>query len=278
MRLRVGAFFIRVLVVVASIVATAVCARAQIQQLPVDEAAANRGQQLFASTCGECHGADARGTAKGPDLIRSLAVLHDRMQQLHGSDFVPLLEKPNHTFHLTEEQVADVSQFLTRAINRTLRSGGYYNQPSDLLSGDPKAGAAYFNGAGGCNKCHSVSGDLAGIGGKLAPATLQQRIVFPQTGGFGGRGRGAAAAPPDPRTRTQVTVTPPNGPAITGNLVRIDDFDVTLQDSTGSYRTFTRTPNMKVDVTDPYAAHVALLDQYTDPDIHNLTAYLETLK
>jgi cytochrome c oxidase cbb3-type subunit III len=278
MQLRVGRFFTTAVVFGALIVATTVCARAQIQQLPVDEAAANRGQQLFASTCGQCHGADARGAAKGPDLIRSLPVLHDRMQQLHGSDFIPLLQKPNHTFNLTQAQVADISQFLTRAINRTLRSGGYYNQPSDLLSGDAKAGEAYFNGAGGCNTCHSVTGDLAGIASKFPPATLQQRIVFPQTGGFGGRGRGAAAAPPDPRTRTQVTVTPSHGSAVTGTLVRIDDFDVTLQDSTGAYRTFARTPDTKVDVNDPYAAHVALLDKYTDADIHNLTAYLETLK
>lgn len=260
------------------IVATSICASGQIQQLPVDEAAANRGEQLFSSTCGQCHGTDARGTAKGPDLIRSLPVLHDRMQQLRGADLVPLLQKPNHTFNLTQEQVADISQFLTRSINRILRSGGYYNQPSDLLSGDAKAGEAYFNGSGGCNKCHSVTGDLAGIGNKFPPATLQQRIVFPQTGGFGGRGRGAAAAPPDPRTRTQVTVTPPNGSAVTGTLVRIDDFDVTLRDSSGGYRTFTRTPDTKVDVTDPFEAHVALLDKYTDADIHNLTAYLETLK
>ena len=260
------------------VLTAATCARAQLQQLPVDEASATRGQQLFGSTCGECHGADARGTNKGPDLIRSLPVLHDRMQQLHGAELMPLLQKPNHTFNLTQEQVADISQFLTRAINRTLRSGGYYNQPSDLLSGDAKAGEAYFNGAGGCAKCHSPTGDLAGIGGKLAPAVLQQRFVFPQTGGFGGRGRGAPAAAPDPRTRRQVTVTPPNGSAVTGTLVRIDDFDVTLQDSSGAYQTFTRTPSTKVDVTDPYAAHVALLDKYTDADIHNLTAYLETLK
>lgn len=266
----------RVILVVLLVLTAATCTRAQIQQLPVDEASANRGQQLFASTCGQCHGADARGTAKGPDLIRSLPVLHDRIEQLHGTDLIPLLQKPNHTFNLTQAQVADISQFLTRSINRILRSGGYYNQPSDMLSGDAKAGEVYFNGAGGCNKCHSPSGDLAGIANKYPPATLQQKIVFPQTGGFGGRGRGSPAT--EPRPRSQVTVKPPDGSAITGTLIRIDDFDVTLQDSSGAERTFTRTPDTKVDVTDPYAAHIALLDKYTDGDIHNLTAYLETLK
>ena len=266
------------IVAVVFLLAIPLCVHAQIQPPPVDDGAANRGEQLFSTTCAQCHGADARGTANGPDLLRALPVLHDRVQQLHGAELAPLLEKqPNHAFHLTQDQVADLSQFLTRAVNRILRSGGYYNQPSDLLSGDAKAGEAYFNGAGGCTKCHSVTGDLAGIGGKYPPATLQQKIVFPQTGfGFGGRGRGGAAA--ESRTRSEVTVTLPNGSSFKGDLVRIDDFDVTLQDLTGAYKTFARTRGTKVDVTDPYAAHVALLDKYTDADIHNLTAYLETLK
>ena len=265
------------LVVALLPLASAVCVRAQIQPPPVDQASADRGQQFFTQQCAQCHGAQARGTAtNGTDLIRSLAVLHDRAQQLHGSELAPLLKKPNHSFDLTQDQLADLSQFLTRAVNKTLRSG-YSNTPTLMLSGDAKAGEAYFNGAGGCTKCHSVTGDLAGIG-KTDPAALQQRFVFPESA-IGGRGRGpAAAAPPTPRPRTQVTVTPPGGQAITGTLVRIDDFNVTLQDSSGAQRTFTRTAAIKVDVDDPYAAHAALLSKYTDADIHNLTAYLETLK
>jgi cytochrome c oxidase cbb3-type subunit III len=266
-----GTLLAKTIVFAALVAAGAACASAQIQQLPVDETAANRGQQVFASTCGQCHGADARGTASGPDLIRSLPVLHDRAQQLHGTDLLPLLQKPNHTFNVTQAQVADISQFLTRAINRTLRSGGYYHQPSNLLSGDAKAGEAFFNGAGGCNKCHSATGDLAGVANRYDPAALQQKSVFPQAG-FG-RARGGAAAP-----KPQVTVTEPSGQTLSGDLVRIDDFNVTLIDASGERRTLTRLRGMKVEVTDPYAAHVTLLGKYTNADIHNLTAYLETLK
>jgi cytochrome c oxidase cbb3-type subunit III len=251
---------------------------AQIQPPPVDQTSANRGQDVYSANCAQCHGSDVRGTDKGLDLIRSLAVLHDRAQQLHGSELAPLLKKqPDHNFDLTQDQIADLSQFLTRAVNKILRSG-YSNQPTDMLSGDPKAGEAFFNGNGGCTKCHSVTGDLAGIGAKYEPAALQQRFVFPSAGGIGGRGRGAAAGLSSSRPKAQVTVTPASGPAITGTLIRIDDFTVTLQDSSGADRTFTRESGMKVDVNDPYAAHVALLDKYTDADIHNLTAYLETLK
>lgn len=258
---------------------SAACAGGQIRLVTVDEAAASRGEQIYGASCAQCHGPDARGSAKAPDLIRSLAVLHDRAQQLHGSELFPMLQKPpDHLLNLTQDQVADLSQFLTRAVNRSLRAGAYYTQPSDLLSGNAKAGEAYFNGTGGCNTCHSPTGDLAGIGTRLTPAALQQRFVFPKSGGFA-RGRGASTTPDaTPRAQTKVTVTPLNGAAITGTLVRIDDFNVTLQDASGAYRTFARSPQMKVDVTDPYAAHVALLDKYTDADIHNLTAYLETLK
>src|SRR5277367_4514101 len=145
------------------------CVHAQIQAIPVDQASADRGGEVFAQSCAQCHGSEARGTESGPDLIRSLLVLHDRMQQLHGSELAPLLKKPpRHSFDISEAQAADISQFLTREINRTLRSG-YSNQPTNMLSGDPKAGEAFFNGAGGCNKCHSPTGDLAGIATRYEP-------------------------------------------------------------------------------------------------------------
>jgi cytochrome c oxidase cbb3-type subunit 3 len=260
----------RFLVLIA--LALPACTAAQIPP-PLDQAAADRGEQTFTAQCAQCHGTDARGGSMGPDLVRSSAVLHDRAQQLRGAEIAPLLKKqPNHNFDLTDAQIADLSQFLARAVNQTLRSG-YSNQPTDMLSGDAKAGGAFFSGAGGCAKCHSVTGDFAGIGSKYDPVAMQQRFVFPQSGGVG-RGRGAAP----PRPKTMVTVTPRGTMAVIGTLVRIDDFNVTLQDSSGVFRIFERSANVKVDVADPYAAHVALLDQYSDADMHNLTAYLESLK
>jgi cytochrome c oxidase cbb3-type subunit III len=97
-------------------------------------------------------------------------------------------------------------------------------------------------------------------------------VVFPETVAFGRR---AAAGAKKPVT---VTVTPASGESVTGTLVEIDDFTVALRDASGQYRSFQRTPDLKVEKHDPYAAHIALLDQYTDKDIHDLVAYLETLK
>jgi len=74
-------------------------------------------------------------------------------------------------------------------------------------------------------------------------------------------------------------VTLPTGESFTGPLERIDDFNIAMRDSAGDYHSFTRdgaTP--KVEVHDPLKAHLDLLSKYTDADIHNLTAYLVTLK
>lgn len=240
----------------------------------VDEAAAARGGDLYKKQCLTCHGPLARGTANGPDLVRSVLLLHDR----YGSTLGPFLRK-GHPMEsgakseaLTDAQIEDLSHFLHQQVNDTLRSGPY-SKVIDVLTGNPEAGKAYFNGAGRCDACHSPTGDLAHIATKYDPATLQQRMVFPQTVGFGRRGRGLAKSQP-----VMVTVIPPSGQPVTGVLLSLDDFDVSLRDVDGQYHAWKRTPELKVEKKDPYAAHIALLDEYTDKDIHDLVAYLETLK
>ncbi len=239
--------------------------QAQFPRSSVDPASSDSGSKIYASRCARCHGDDARGTMSAPDLLRSVAVLHDRRQMLYGKELGPLLSNgPNHSFKFNEKELRDLSQFLTASINGILRSG-YNAQPTNLLSGDAKAGEAYFNGAGGCNKCHSTMGDLAGVGKKYTPAALQQKFLFPGYGLF-------------VRRKVQVTVLLPSATKYTGDLVQIDDFTVTLREKTGENRSFNRTAKIKVTTEDPFAAHGDLLNHYTDTDIHNLTTYLATLQ
>lgn len=247
-----------------------------VNQGPFDEAAVERGKQLMIGECGFCHGTNARGGSGGPDLTRSPIVQEDEGGKQLGEFLkVGRPDKGMPPFELTEAQTSDLATFLHAAIYLAANRRLY--QILDILTGDPKAGEAFFNGAGKCSSCHSASGDLKGIGAKYEPATLQGRIVMPRGG------RGGAAGPPSPPyldpNAIKVTVTA-SGQSFTGALVRLTDFDVTLYDmSTGQTRSWFRNGDVpKVAVSDPLQAHVDLLPKWTDADMHNVTAYLANLK
>jgi mono/diheme cytochrome c family protein len=235
----------------------------------VDEESAVRGKALYIAQCVTCHGTRARGSERGPDLVRSLVVLHDR----YGSTIGPVLAKghPSGQPALTQDQVADMSNFLHQQVGDTLRTGPY-NSVLNILVGDPREGKAFFDGPGKCSQCHSTTGDLAHIGSKYDPPVLQLKVVFPQTAAFGRRASSNAHKP------VTVTVTTADGESVTGVLDEIDDFSVSLHDEAGHYLSFQRGPGVTVEKHDPYAGHVALLDEYTDKDIHDVVAYLETFK
>ena len=137
-----------------------------------------------------------------------------------------------------------------------------------IVVGDAKAGEEYFNGAGKCNTCHSPTCDFKGIANKYDPAILQDRMVNPRAARCG--------TPPAPPT---VTVTLRSGQRVPGSLVSINDFFVTLIDGGGARRTFARDNDIpKVEIHDPVQAHLDMLLKYTDKNLHDLTAYLVTLK
>jgi len=249
---------------VSFVLAATVWGQAGPTRPDVDSAAAARGKRVYLQFCVNCHGSQAKGTEDGPDLIRSVVVLHDKS----GSELTPALKRlANHKGDLMQAELRDLSQFLKQRVEETVKDRNA-TRPPNVLTGNAAAGKTYFEGAGKCAACHSPSGDFAGITKRYDPLTLQQRVLFPRGGG-----RGTPPVRP-----TQVTVTPPSGPPVSGNLDRIDDFNVSLRDSAGEYHSWSRTQALKVELRDPYAAHNQLLDQYTDADIHNLVAYLETLK
>lgn len=243
-----------------------------------DQAAELRGREFFVARCGFCHGSNARGGAGGSDLTRSVIVQEDEDgRQLDEFLKVGRPERNMPKFELTEGEVKDLATFLHASIYRLANRGTY--QILDIVVGNPKAGEAFFNGAGKCVSCHSPSGDLRGVGAKYEPATLQGRILMPR----GGRGWG----PPGRRaplhlepTAVKATVTLPSGGSFTGALVRLTDFDVTLYDPEASHtRTWLRSNGLpKVALTDPLQAHVDLWSKWTDEGMHDVTAYLATLK
>jgi mono/diheme cytochrome c family protein len=176
----------------------------------VDPEAADRGRRVYIAECITCHGPKARGNENGPDLVRSIVVLKDRYADRVGPflrNGHPL-QSGEPSSGLTQGEVADLTHFLHQRVYDTLRSGPY-SQVINVLTGDARAGEAYFNGVGGCRACHSPARDLAGIAKRYDPPTLQQRFVFPQTLGFG-RGAAGQSKP------VTVTVTPPSGVSISG--------------------------------------------------------------
>lgn len=242
----------------------------------VDPAAADRAKPVYAAECLTCHGTMARGTAKGPNLVRSLVVLRDRC----GSELGPFLkgahkaQSATAAANLTAAQIFDLAHYLRQRVNDSLRGSPLFVS-QNVLTGDPEAGLSYFDGEGKCTTCHSIKGDLAGIGRRLEPIDLQQRMLFP--GGRGGGRRGGAPAAPS-RAAVTVTVTPPGQPAVSGVLLQMDDFNVALRDESGTYRSFKRTPGLQVVKNDPMAFHQGLLDRLSDKNMHDLVAYLEKVK
>ena len=224
----------------------------------IDEAAAMRGRAVYAQHCINCHGSTAKGTERGPDLIRSVIVLRDRLGNGIGPAIKP---SASHQAVLTGEQVVDLSHFLHQRIE-SIASNRTPRVPLNVLTGDIEAGKAYFHGAGTCITCHSESGDLKGLASRITdPVALQQRWLFPTLR------RGSR--------EVEVAV---GGTMMRGALVRLDDFSVILKDASGADLAFDRGPGVTVTVRDPLAAHHALLDRHTDTNMHDVTTYLWTLK
>jgi cytochrome c oxidase cbb3-type subunit 3 len=240
--------------------------------VPIDKEAAERGRKMFVPTCGFCHGNDAHGKS-GPDLVRSPMVLHDNKGDVIG----PVVQngRPERGMPafsaLSAEQIADISAFLhSRAADVSNR---FAYKIGNLITGDRQKGAAFFNGDGRCASCHSATGDLAHVATKYEPVELQRRMLYPAPNLIDVL-LGRAVAPSAP---TKVTVQLASGEKVSGILDHLDEFTVSLHDSAGWYHSFPRE-SVTVDVQDPRAAHEGLLPKYSDQEMHDIFAYLETLK
>jgi mono/diheme cytochrome c family protein len=237
-----------------------------------DAAKAAEGAKLFVSNCAFCHGNDARG-ASAPDLLRSAVVLDDNQGELIGATVHngrPAKGMPAFP-SISDEQLVDIAEFLHLQVELAANRGTY--KTLNIVTGNAHDGEAYFNGAGKCITCHSATGDLAHIGARMNPTDLQQAFLYP-----------AASHPLKPTEglngppRPKVTVTLVGGKQISGTLKHLDDFYVALYDAEGNYYSFPLQNGTKVEVEDKLLFHRQMLDRYTNQQMHDLTAYLVTLK
>ena len=259
------------------------------QRPPGDPALIARGNTVYGIECRSCHGGDLRGgDLGGPNLLRSQIVLNDQ----DGELMHPIIAGSRQAqgmpaIKMSDEDVKAVSAFIHSIVATSRGQGSPPAGPPvvlNVLVGDPAAGQQYFSAK--CGACHSTTGDLAGMGARMPDAMLLQNLWV--AGGSAPRGRGGAggaggagAARGNTPSRRDVTaiVTLPSGQKIEGRLERIDDFYITLTPAGGTERTFRRDGDVpKVEIRDPLEAHRNLLSVYTDKDIHDVTAFLATLK
>ena len=236
------------------------------QSFPGDQVEAGRTQ--FVSQCGFCHGRDAAGGAGGPDLTRSVLVAED----VRGDRLGPFIRsgRPDRgmpAFPLSDSDLAAVVAFIhDQKLRADASNGGRRSvDATDLESGNAAVGQRYF--AAACARCHSATGDLAGVAMRHQGLTLLQRMLYPSAAGRGSSGRA-------PQT---VTVTLPSGQAITGRLAYRDEFMIAVTDAAGWYRLWPAS-QVRFTLDDPLQAHVEQLGKYSDDDMHNVLAYLQTLR
>jgi cytochrome c oxidase cbb3-type subunit 3 len=224
------------------------------------------GELRFASQCGFCHGRDAAGGETGPDLTRSKLVAKDT----RGDKIGPVIragrvDRGMPAFKLSDADVNAIVAFIhdQKTKSEALGGGRRGVDATDLAIGDAAAGRRYFTGAGGCSGCHSATGDLAGVAARYQGLALLQRMLYPT-------GRPAPARP-------KVTLSLPSGQTIVAPLASEDEFTIVVFDPSGAHQRYEKS-SLKFKIDDPMSAHFEQLGKYTDDDMHNVYAYLVTLK
>lgn len=220
------------------------------------------GASTYLQNCAFCHGRDAGGGETGPDLTRSKLVAED----VNGSTIAPVVrngraEGKMPKFNFSDTEMTNLVAFIhAEAKQAAAHPGGRRGvDVADLQTGNVEAGKAYFNGPGKCSTCHSPTGDLAGIASRYQGLQLEERMLYPRD------------------AKDTITVTLPSGETMKGVVVYQDEFTIGMRDSDGVYHSWP-VGAIKFKIDSPVTAHVDQFPKYTDDDIHNLMAYIQTLK
>lgn len=227
-----------------------------------DKEAAARGAPVFQQNCAFCHGPEGRG-ATGPSLITSDVVLGDD----HGEHLVPWLKKgrpekgmPSFAT-VPDAQLKDITEFLHLQVEEVANRGAYH--VLNVLVGEKAKGQAYVESL--CISCHSAE-RFQHIGSRFrSPDQLQRGWIWPPRSG-------------NEKLVVTATVKQAGGETVAGRVTQVSDFQITLVDGQGRTHTVERGPGVQVEMHDPLEAHEPMILTLTNDDMHNVTAYLETLK
>ena len=222
-----------------------------------DKVAAERAAPLYAQNCAFCHGQAARG-ATGPSLITSDLVLDDD----HGEHLAPFLkkgrpEKGMPAFaNMSDQQLTDIAELLHLKVEDVANRGAY--QVRNILVGNAEKGKTYVHEH--CMSCHTVD-TFDHIAGRFrSPEQLQHNWIWP-----------AGTANITAKVNTS------HG-TLSGRAIAISDFRIVLVDASGAVHAIDLGPGVNAQISDPLAAHQQWVMRLANDDMHNVTAYLETLK
>jgi cytochrome c oxidase cbb3-type subunit 3 len=237
-------------------------AQTKADQASAPPALVEQGKSLYGQNCAFCHGREGFGGETGPNLMDSDVVTND----VRGNKLGPFVRtgRPENgmpAFKLPPQEITELAAFLHAQKKKAdAHPGGRRGvSVSDLQTGNVEAGKQYFNGAGTCSSCHSPTGDLAGVARRFRGLELEKRMLYPKN------------------ATATVTVTLPSGQTVSGKLSYQDEFTIGLTDEAGWYQSWPAN-SIKYTVKAPAEVHVELLGKYTDDDVHNLMAYLQTLR
>ncbi|HVY63329.1 MAG TPA: c-type cytochrome [Gammaproteobacteria bacterium] len=221
------------------------------------------GRTRFAAACGFCHGPEATGGSSGPDLTRSAVVAADE----HGDRIGALVRTGRATAGmpafpaLSDADLAAIAAFIHEQKTKAEAETGDRRsvEPEDLVTGNARAGRRYF--ATACASCHSADGDLAGVASRYEGLDLLRNMLYPR----------------GPRPTATATVTTRDGATVTGTLAYRDEFTIALTTAAGEYRSWP-VDRVRLEIRDPLQAHFEQLGRYTDATMHDVLAYLQTLR
>ena len=218
------------------------------------------GNTQFQQKCAFCHGRDAGGGETGPDLTRSKLVQDD----VNGNKIGDVVRngRPGKmpSFEVSDAELNELAAFIHAQAAKAASAGKRKGvDVADLQTGNADAGKRYFEGAGTCSKCHSATGDLAHIASKYQGLQLEEHMLYPRD------------------AKSSATVTLPGGKVLQGRVEYHDEFTLGIVLADGTYRSWP-VEKIKYKIDAPQEAHAELFSKYTDDDIHNLMAYLQTLR
>ncbi len=246
----------------------------QVNPVAGNPAAIQEGASLFRANCSPCHGLNAQGGGRGPDLTAG--------RWVHGSTDADIFRTITRGVPGTEMPANGFEDSETWSILAYLRS--LTPGKGETVSGDSAKGEKIFWGTGGCSTCHMVQGrggvlgpDLSHVGEARSVPYLVDSIREPS--------KELTSGMLDPNNHyglplvyDTVMVVTADGRKIVGIAKNEDTFSVQLLDTNQQLQLF-----LKKNVKEVIHERRSLMPAYSETmlkqaDLNDLVAYLAGLR